>query len=256
MTKILEMRKDKLQVTAYSSREEMGAAAAHSAAQCFRELLEQKEMINVIFAAAPSQNETLATLVQEKGIDWKRVRAFHMDEYVGLPEGNPHTFGAYLREHIFGLVPFAQVHFLHGDAPKPEEECTRYSNLLKKNPADIVLLGIGENGHIAFNDPGVADFEDPVLVKKVPLDDVCRMQQVHDGCFPSLEEVPKYALTLTVPALMRAGHLFCSVATSTKAHAVAATVGDPISAKTPATAMRRHRCAAMFCDAEAAALLL
>ena len=180
MSIIKELTADKLQVRVLDTRDEMGKAAASSAASCLRAILKQKPYANVIFAAAPSQNEMLHHLVQESDIDWTRVNAFHMDEYIGLAPDAPQAFGNYLREHIFSLVPFGSIHYLNGQAENPAEECERYSRLLREYPADMVCLGIGENGHIAFNDPWVADFNDPALVKVVPLDQVCRQQQVND----------------------------------------------------------------------------
>ena len=256
MALIREMRKDDLVLRAYATRQEMGAAAGAAAAAQLRALLARKDEVNVIFAAAPSQNETLAALAAAPGIDWRRVNAFHMDEYVGMAESAEASFAHYLHAHIFDLVPFGSVHCLRGDAPDSGAECARYAALLEEYPPDLVLLGIGENGHIAFNDPWVADLDDPLAVKAVPLDEVCRMQQVHDGCFPTLASVPTHALTLTVPALARAAHLVCSVPAAAKARAVAATWNEPVSADVPATVMRRHPDATLFCDAESAALIL
>ena len=179
-----------------------------------------------------------------------------MDEYVGFGKERPQSFGYYLREHIFGCVPFGEVHYLNGAAEDPEAECARYAALLTEYPTDIVFLGIGENAHIAFNDPWIADFNDPKLVKLVPLDEVCRQQQVHDGCFPTLADVPTHAFTLTVPALIGAGHLFCTVPCATKAEAVYRTATEAINADTPATAMRGHLHAVMYCDADSGAKLL
>ena len=157
---------------------------------------------------------------------------------------------------MFSLLPFKSVNFLRGDAPDAAAECARYAELLRRFPPDVVMLGIGETGHIAFNDPWVADFDDPALVKRVPLDPVCRRQQVHDGCFACLAEVPEYALTLTVPALAGAGHLFCTVPAATKREAVTKTVTGPIGKDVPATVMRRHPDATLFCDVDSAAGLI
>lgn len=247
---------DALRVRISDSREAMGLDAARAAGECIRALLREKEEISMIFAAAPSQNETLCCLAREEGIDWSRVHAFHMDEYVGLSPEAPQSFGCYLREHVFSRLPFRSVNYLRGDAPDAQAECGRYGALLDRYPADVVMLGIGENGHIAFNDPWVADFDDPVRVKVVPLDPVCRLQQVHDGCFERLEQVPERALTLTIPALARAGHLFCTVPAATKREAVNRTVTGPIGAQVPATVMRRHPDATLFCDPDSAADLL
>ena len=173
-----------------------------------------------------------------------------MDEYVGLPEGDPHTFGAYLKEHIFGHKKFKGVHYIRGGAKDPEAECLRYAEVLKKYPVDVVCLGIGENGHIAFNDPWVADFHDPKAVKMVELDAVCRNQQVHDGCFPRLDTVPTHALTLTIPALTAAKYMFCVVPAKTKANAVKNTVEGPITENCPASILRTHAAAVLYCDAD------
>ncbi len=244
-----------LDVRVCASRKAMGDAAGRDIAEAMRTLLAEKEEINMIFAAAPSQNETLAALVSEPGIDWTRVNAYHMDEYVGLDGASPQSFSTYLREHIFGLVPFKSVNCING-AADAEEECARYGKLLADNPVDIVCLGIGENGHIAFNDPWVADFDDPVKVKAVPLDEVCRNQQVHDGCFPTLDDVPKFALTLTIPALTSAAHMFCSVPAATKRDAVRRTVTEDITVDCPATIMRKHPHAVLYCDPDSGADLI
>lgn len=247
--------KDRLKVRFLLSREEMGKAAAADCAARLRELLAQKDHVNMIFAAAPSQNETLAALAAEEGIDWTRVRAFHMDEYIGLASGAPQTFGSYLREHIFSRVPFGEIYYLTPDAPDAEAECVRYGRLLAQYPADICCLGIGENGHIAFNDPGVADFDDPKPVKIAQLDEVCRMQQVHDGCFPTLDAVPRYAMTLTIPSLIRASYMFCSVPGKSKQMAVRRTLTEPIDADCPATILRRHPHAILYCDSDSTPVL-
>lgn len=242
-----------LRVAVYATRAEMGAAAAAAAAERIRSHLRTHSEMNIIFAAAPSQNEMLDTLVREPDIDWTRVNAFHMDEYIGLPADAPQGFGNFLTAHIFLRVPFRQVFRLNGGAADIAAECARYSELLRQNPVDLVCLGIGENGHIAFNDPGVAQFDDPVLVKTAALDEVCRMQQVHDGCFGALSEVPTHALTLTIPALTRAAHLVCTVPAAAKRDAVTKTVWGPITEQVPATAMRRHADAVLFCDAASGA---
>ena len=251
-----DFQADALRVRVSDSREAMGRDAARAAGECIRALQREKDEIHMIFAAAPSQNETLKFLAQEEGIDWSRVNAFHMDEYVGLSREAEQSFGHYLFEHVFSLLPFKSVNYLRGDAEDAAAECARYSELLRRFPADVVMLGIGENGHIAFNDPWVADFNDPALVKLVPLDPVCRQQQVHDGCFAGLEEVPERALTLTIPALAGAGHLFCTVPAATKREAVTQTVTGPIGRDVPATVMRRHPDATLFCDRDSAADLL
>jgi len=236
------------------TRKEMGECAAADTAACITALLRTQETVNMIFAAAPSQNEFLQALIGHKEIDFSRINAFHMDEYVGLSKEAPQRFGHFLAEAIFDRVPFKNVFYIDGDGD-PAAECARYGALLEEYKADIVCMGIGENGHIAFNDPHEADFNDPVLVKKVSLDEVCRNQQVNDGCFARLEDVPKYALTLTIPALARARYHFCMVPAATKAQAVFNTVHGEIGPACPATVLRLCRHGVLYVDADSAALL-
>lgn len=246
---------DALCVNIYENRDEMGKAAAADVAKAIKEVLERKEFCNIIFAAAPSQNEVLASVASDTSIDFSRVNAFHMDEYIGLPEDAPQGFGNFLRRAIFEKAPFRSVNYINGNAENIDEECKRYSDLLREYPTDIVLLGIGENGHIAFNDPPVADFNDKVLIKAVPLDEICRNQQVNDGCFKSIELVPTHALTLTVPALTKADKMFCVVPAPTKANAVEKTVKGEIGEYCPATILRTHKCATLYLEPDSAAKL-
>ena len=249
------MKKDLLTVNIYNSRTEMGEAAAKDIKACILSLLEKKETINMIFAAAPSQNEVLASLALDKEIPWERVNAFHMDEYIGLSADAPQGFGNFLKAHIFGLAPFKSVNYIDISATDAEAECARYSALLAQYPTDIVVMGIGENGHIAFNDPPVADFADTKAVKPVLLDEICRNQQVNDGCFATIDDVPKYAITLTVPTLFAGDHLFCIVPAKTKANAVKATICGEIGEACPATIIRRHENAVLYLDGDSSSLL-
>ena len=251
----MQTKVDKLNVKVLSSRDEMGKAAAADIAATIRALLAEKESINMIFAAAPSQNEVLASLLAED-VDFSRINAFHMDEYIGLdPRFSGAAFANFLKEHIFDKAPFRSVNLIRAEATDADAECERYAALLEKYPTDIVVMGIGENGHIAFNDPPVADFDDKKIVKVVKLDEVCRQQQVNDGCFPAVENVPTHAMTLTCPTLTRASHLFCIVPAKTKAVAVRATLCDPISEQCPATVLRRHDSATLYLEPDSAALL-
>ena len=247
--------KDLLKVNIYPSRDAMGAAAASDVKAAILRALVEKETINMIFAAAPSQNEVLANLAHDKEIPWGRVNAFHMDEYIGLDKDAPQGFGNFLRDHIFGIAPFKSVSYIRIDAPDAEEECKRYSKLLLENPVDIVVLGIGENGHIAFNDPPFADFDDDKLVKTVKLDEVCRNQQVNDGCFATIDDVPTHALTLTVPTLMSGTELYCIVPAITKAKAVYETVNGEITESCPASVLRTHKSATLYLDPDSSSLL-
>jgi glucosamine-6-phosphate deaminase len=219
MSQVKELKADKLNVKIYETRIEMGASAAHAVADKIEELLLKQDFVNIIFAAAPSQNEFLSTLCDQQ-VQWKKVNAFHMDEYVGLDEKAPQRFGQFLRERIFDKVPFHEVYYLNGSNEDTEAECERYSQLLRQYPADIVCMGIGENAHVAFNDPHDADFNDPLMVKLVTLDEASRIQQVHDGCFGRLEDVPRSAITLTVPSLLCAKSIFCIVPGHNKAQAI------------------------------------
>src|SRR5688572_8820062 len=197
----------------------MGRAAATDAAAVIQQSIATKRVARVILASAPSQVELLDALTASD-IDWGRVTIFHMDEYVGLNADHPASFRHFQKERVLSRVQPAAFHGIRGEAEDPSEECRRYSALLAEAPIDVVCLGIGENGHIAFNDPPVANFSDPLLVKIVELDDACRTQQVNDGCFPNFDLVPRTAITLTVPALVSADAMVCVVPGPRKAQAI------------------------------------
>jgi glucosamine-6-phosphate deaminase len=250
-----EITKEKLQVKIFKSRSELGVAAAKVVSEKITELLKTKEYINIVFAAAPSQNEFLAEL-KEKEVDWNRINAFHMDEYVGLDRDAPQLFGNYLKDKLFGKVPFREVYYLNGNADNLELECKRYSELMKRYPTDIVILGIGENTHIAFNDPHVADFYDPEIVKVVGLDEKNRRQQVDPNdniCFNTIGEVPIHAITLTVPALFKADYAYAIVPGEKKADAIYHTLNSEVQENYPSTIIRRHKNAVLFIDENSAA---
>jgi len=248
-------QKDNLQVCVFENRTLMGEAAARDIKERICALLAEKSEINMIFAAAPSQNDVLKSLVEDTSIAWNRVNAYHMDEYIGLDKNAPQGFGNFLREHIFGLVPFKSVNYIDITTTDPEGEAERYGKLLRENPTDIVVMGIGENGHIAFNDPPVADFKDPKTVKPVKLDEICRQQQVNDGCFVRIEDVPTHAMTLTVPTLVSAPYLFCIVPAPTKAKAVYETLNGTIDEHCPASILRLQKNAILYLDDKSSALL-
>jgi glucosamine-6-phosphate deaminase len=246
---------DNLILHIYPGRESMGRGAAEHVASLIRDLHAQQPFVNMIFAAAPSQNEFLRHLTGMTGIDWSRVVGFHMDEYIGLQKDSDQLFSKYLMDHLFSKVPMKEVHILNAVAEDPGKECERYAELLKAHPIDIVCMGIGENGHIAFNDPPVADFNDPLRVKVVELDEPCRYQQVHDGSFASFAEVPTHAITLTVPQLMSGRFLSIVVPSERKAIAVRNSLLGPVSIKVPGSVLRQHKQAVMFVDEPAAASL-
>lgn len=246
---------DDLLLKKFDTREEMGKQAGLDVITKIKELLAEKKSINIIFAAAPSQNEFLNTLVQDNGIDFSRINAFHMDEYVGLDKDAPQGFGNFLKDRLFGKVSFKTVNYINGQAQNPVEECERYTKLLQNEKIDIVCMGIGENAHIAFNDPHVAFFNDEKLVKIVELDNVCRIQQVNDGCFKKLDDVPTLAITLTIPALVNADCLYCMVPAITKANAVYNSLCLDISEQYPASILRTCENAAMYVDSDSGSLL-
>lgn len=242
-----EFKTNKLAIKIYADRAAMGEAAASDVMNKIKELLQNKDFVNIIFAAAPSQNEFLAALAKSS-LDWRRVRAFHMDEYIGLNKNAPQLFGNFLKERIFGKLPFSVIHYLNGITAAAEEECKKYAALLKEYPVDIVCIGIGENGHIAFNDPPVADFKDTKMVKIAELDEACRQQQINDGCFATINDVPKSAITLTIPALMAAKYIYCMVPGVTKAEAVYNTLNKYITEQYPSTILRTHDEAILYLD--------
>jgi glucosamine-6-phosphate deaminase len=250
---------DRLEVIVFENRALAGRAAAQFVERAIAARTRVAGRTNVVFAAAPSQNEFLAGLVANKDIDWTRVVAFHMDEYLGVDADHPASFRRYLQEHLFRLVGLdsSQTRLIPGErVERPLETCQTYEDLLKAEPPDIVCAGIGENGHLAFNDPPVADFLDPVLVKVVRLDAACRAQQLNDGCFQSLAEVPLHGYTMTVPALLRAPVISVIVPGARKANAVLTTLRGPIGEACPATALRGHPGARLYLDRDSARLAL
>ena len=239
---------EQLRVSSFATRVAMGRAAAGDVAAEIRARLAVAAGVRMIFAAAPSQAEMIEALVAEVGIDWRRVTAFHMDEYIGLAADAPQRFARWLRERLFVRVPFAIVHPIVPE-PEPRAAAERYAELLGTAPIDIVCLGIGVNGHIAFNDPPVADFADPHDVKIVELDEVCRQQQVDDDCFPNFAAVPERALTLTIPRLLRADRLFCVVPGALKWAAVTSALHGPVTTDCPASILRQHAACTLYLDA-------
>jgi glucosamine-6-phosphate deaminase len=250
-----ELVRGDLRVVIVADRAALGAAAGAYAGRRLRALLAAQDRVRVIFAAAASQLETLARLAAEPDIDWSRVDAFHLDEYVGLPAGHPQGFGQWLQDRIWDKVRPGRVERMDGGDPAgPEVEARRYGALLADGGIDLALLGIGENGHIAFNDPHVADFADPLVVKPVHIDETSRSQQVRDGAFERLEDVPRLALTVTMSALAASRVISLAVPGPQKARAVAAALDGPVSTACPASLLRSHPDATLFLDEAAAAL--
>lgn len=236
-------------VVSFATRAEMGQAAAADVAAELRARLARQSGVRMIFAAAVSQSDMLQALIAAPGIDWRRVTAFHMDEYLDLPADAPQRFGNWLRRAIFDRLPFAAVNLIDPGSDA-EAAVKAYAASLAEAPIDIVCLGIGVNGHLAFNDPPVADFADPLAVKIVTLDDVCRQQQVDDGAFAGIADVPRRAVTLTIPRLLDADRLFCVVPGASKREAVARALEGPLETECPASALRLHPDCRLYLDAE------
>lgn len=242
---------DRLVVRIYESRKDVGEAAYESYRRQVLTTLSLQGKARAVFAAAHSQDDFLLRLSQDESIDFSRITAFHMDEYIGLPENAPQKFGNFLKESIFSKRPFGKINYIHGNEGN-EEECSRYTALLKEAPIDITSMGIGENGHIAFNDPAEANFNDPKWMKITHLDSTCREQQVHDKEFDNINDVPKTAYTMTIPALMSSKSIICIVPTRLKATAVHNMLCGPISEECPASILRTHDNAILLLDKEAA----
>lgn len=230
--------------------ESLGEAAASDIATALIRRLETRPEVRMIFASAPSQETTLRSLAERPGIDWTRVTAFHMDEYLGLAPSAPQRFGTWLRSVLFDRVPIGATHLIE-PGRDPRQTAGAYAGLLAAAPIDLVCMGIGVNGHLAFNDPP-ADLGDRSLVRIVELDEVSRRQQVDDGCFATLAEVPHGAITLTVPALLSAAEIYCMVPGARKRAAVTAALYGPIEGRLPASALRTHPHCTIYLDAESA----
>lgn len=229
----------------------LGALAASHIASELRTRLRTQAVVRMVFAAAPSQAEMLHALAGAENVDWKRVEAFHMDEYIGLPSGAPQRFGEWLKENFFSRVDLGRVHLID-PGPSPDECATAYAELMRKAPIDIVCLGIGMNGHIAFNDPP-ANFEEKRDVRVVALDEKSRIQQVREGLFQSLEAVPTHAVTLSIPRLLRAERLFCCVSGELKRAAVTSAFLGDVDRNCPASVLRQHKDCTVYLDEAAAA---
>jgi glucosamine-6-phosphate deaminase len=249
------LRAGLLKVEVHPSRAAAGLAAARAAATALAGLAASRDSIGVIFATGASQFETLAAFTSMTNVPWSQVRGFHMDEYVGIAADHPASFRHYMRERLVSKVPMHEFFEMDGDAPDPENTAHEYGERLRAADPQLCLLGIGENGHLAFNDPDVADFTDPADAKIVHLDDVCRQQQVAEGWFPNIDEVADSAITLTIPTLMRVPRLIASVPGIRKAVIVKRTLHEPISTACPATILRTHPDATLYLDPESASAL-
>jgi glucosamine-6-phosphate deaminase len=249
---VRRLRIGNLKIEIYPSRKAAGAAAAEAAATELRRLARHNESIGVIFATGASQLEMLRALVRIPDLPWRSICGFHMDEYVGIPADHLASFRYYMRQELTDCVPIGRFHNVDGNVPDPAKFCREYAEMLRSANPQLCLLGIGENGHLAFNDPGFADFNDPEDMKVVLLDQQCKRQQVAERWFRSTEEVPSQAMTLTIPTLLRVPKLILSVPGSRKAKIVYRTLHDPISTACPATILRTHPDATVYLDEESA----
>ncbi|RKD86378.1 glucosamine-6-phosphate deaminase [Mangrovibacterium diazotrophicum] len=254
MNEVKEQKVENLSVNIYQSVSELGVASAKFVAEKLNSAILKKGEANLILATGASQFSFIQCLKNEI-IDWSKITVFHLDEYEGISDNHPASFRKYLKERILEQVQPKQVHYLHGDAPDVEAEILKYENLLKDTVIDVACIGIGENGHIAFNDPPVADFNDPYLVKVVELDEACRRQQLGEGWFSTFEEVPTHALSLTIPAIMRCDTISCAVPDARKAQAVYDTLNAEVSTAYPSTILRKHNDCVLFLDSFSASLL-
>lgn len=246
---------DALTVKVFDDVASLAGAAAQDAARALRGAIDSRGEANVMLATGNSQLAFLAELVQFTDIAWDRVRAFHMDEYVHLSPSHPASFRRYMRERVASRLPLKEFHYLEGDTADADAEARRYEALLRAHPLDLCCCGIGENGHLAFNDPPVADFADPRDVKVVPLELASRRQQVGEGHFATLDDVPTHAITVTIPALLRAGSVLVIVPEARKAQPVHDALYGPISTACPSSILRRYPNATLYLDAESSARL-
>lgn len=227
---------------------QLGMAAGKKAAELLRKTIQEKGDAHIILATGSSQFETLAQLVREEGIDWSRVTMFHLDEYIGLPVTHIASFRKYLKERFLEKVsPLNAVHLINGEAENPEKEIDRLEALIRQSPIDVALVGIGENGHLAFNDPP-ADFDTDRAYIVANLDHACRQQQINEGWFKEMVEVPKQAISMAVKQIMRSKHIICSVPEARKANAVKNTVEQRVSNLYPASILQNHEDCFLFLE--------
>jgi len=248
MKPIIESKKDALRISIYQTNENMGFAAAQEAREVIQRAIENRGHANIIIATGNSQLTFLEALSIMDGINWSRVNIFHLDEYVGIDPNHPASFSKFLHVHLLDIVNALNFFPVPGFAENTNESCNAYEKLLRENPADLCALGIGENGHLAFNDPPLALFEDPNWVKVVELTELSKLQQVGEGHFESIGDVPKFAITLTIPALLAAKQILAIVPEQRKAGIVHRTLTGPIDTNCPASILRRTSHSHLYLD--------
>ena len=244
-----------MQIQTYDTPSEMGRAAALNGAALIKKALAEKGHAAIILATGSSQFEMLSVLAADPGIDWTKVTAFHLDEYIGLPESHPASFRKYLKERFVAKIPnFGRFVFVEGDAPDLDKELARLGDEITRSPIDVAFVGIGENGHLAFNDPP-ADFDTEVPYIVVDLDEPCRRQQMGEGWFATLQDVPTRAVSMSIRQIMKSAAIICTVPDARKATAVKVCVEEPVSNLRPASILREHPDAWLYLDDSSAALL-
>jgi glucosamine-6-phosphate deaminase len=241
-------------VQVFSTRAELGVVAATDVGHLVAEAIQERGNARIMIATGNSQLDVIRELVRLPDIEWSKVDVFHMDEYVGVDGDHPAGFQRWIRERVEQKVSPRSVNYISG-LGNTNEEISRYADLLKAGPIDIAFVGIGENGHIAFNDPPVADFNDPQMLKRVVLDESCRQQQVNEGHFATIDMVPKEAITVTCSGLFRAKSWISCVPEARKAKAVRAALEGDITTACPASLAKRHPNTAVYLDTQSAALL-
>lgn len=249
------VRVDALSVRVYDSENTMAQDVAQLAQDYLQNLLTQQESAAVLLATGNSQIKFLDALIAKGGVDWSKITLFHLDEYLGIDREHPASFRRYMRQRVESRVNPAIFHYIEGDAMQPLDECDRYSQLLQAQPIDLCCLGLGENGHLAFNEPSLASFNETRVIKLVKLDKTTRQQQVNEGHFSNLEAVPQYAFTLTIPTICTAKQIFCLAPEKRKASAVKNMLTGEISSAIPASALRQQTQATLFLDTDSASLL-
>ncbi|MEO1377607.1 MAG: glucosamine-6-phosphate deaminase [Cyanobacteria bacterium J06635_10] len=250
-----DFRVDSLGVQIYKSETELALSAATIVQEYLQLILQQKQTATVLFATGNSQIKFLDALTNLNNIDWSRIICFHLDEYLGISGDNSSSFRYYLKERVEKRISPSLFHYIEGDTLQPLQECDRYSKLLKAQPIDLCFLGIGDNGHLAFNEPSVADFNDPYMIKLVKLDSVNRQQQLESGNFPNLESVPRYAFTLTIPTICAAKKIICLAPGKRKAKVIKQMLEGEISEGFPASILRKQSQASLLLDTDAASLI-
>jgi glucosamine-6-phosphate deaminase len=255
MSEVLEFHVNEVLVRVFPDKRSLGETAALEAAAILRNAIEERGAARLVVATGNSQDEVIAGLVAQPRLDWSAVELFHMDEYVGLAAAAPGSLRSWLSKHLLAFVTPGRIHYLEGEGPDLEAECRRYGELLTGAPIDLTLVGIGENGHIAFNEPGQSDFADSAMVKRIRVDEQSRRQQAGEGHFASPEDVPREALTMTVPALMRSDCLIACVPERRKARAVRQAIEGGLTAACPGSIVFTHPRAFVYLDNDSASLL-